>query len=62
MDAAEQYCPDAGGVRHAGLESGGHQQAGTDIDTLYAKLREYSIASANNDTLGMGKALEDMNT
>lgn len=37
------------------------QQADSAIDTLYGKLREYSIASANNDNLGMAKALEDMN-
>ena len=36
------------------------QQADAAIDTLYAKLREYSIASANGDQLGMAKALEEM--
>lgn len=38
------------------------RQADSAIDTLYGKLREYSIAAANNDQLGMAKALEDMNT
>jgi TP901 family phage tail tape measure protein len=37
------------------------QAADAAIDTLYGKLREYSIAANNGDTLGMAKALEDMN-
>ncbi|MEA5016943.1 MAG: phage tail tape measure protein [Candidatus Limiplasma sp.] len=37
------------------------RQTDAAIDTLFGKLREYSIAAANNDTLGMAKALEDMN-
>ena len=37
------------------------RQAGTAMDALYAKLREYSIAASNHDALGMAKALEDMN-
>jgi len=36
------------------------QAAGTGIDTLAEKLREYSIAAGNNDTQAMGKILEDM--
>lgn len=36
------------------------RQTDAAIDTLYAKLREYSIASANGDQLGMAKALEEM--
>ena len=37
------------------------QDADAAIDTLYSKLREYSIAASNGDNLGMAKALEDMN-
>ena len=36
------------------------QAADSAIDTLYSKLREYSIAANNGDTFGMAKALEDM--
>ena len=62
MDAAEQYAQTLAGIVMPIWNQEDIQQAGTDIDTLYAKLREYSLASANNDTLGMGKALEDMNS
>ena len=61
MDAAEQYALTLAGIVMPVWNQEDIQQAGADIDTLYAKLREYSITSANNDTLGMGKALEDMN-
>jgi len=60
--AAEQYAQTLAGIVMPVWDQEDIQQAGTDIDTLYTKLREYSIATANNDTLGMGKALEDMNS
>lgn len=37
------------------------QAADSAIDTLYGKLREYSVAAASNDSLGMSQALADMN-
>jgi len=37
------------------------QQVDQDIDALYSKLGEYSLAASNGDQLGMAKALEDMN-
>lgn len=62
VDAAAQYAQTLAGIVMPVWNQEDIQQAGTDIDTLYTKLREYSIASSNNDTLGMGKALEDMNS
>jgi len=62
MEAAEEYARTLADLVMPVWQQEGIQKAGDDVDTLYAKLREYSIAASNNDTFGMGKALEDMNT
>lgn len=61
-DAAEEYAKLLQGIVMPVWNQTDIQQAGTDIDTLTDKLRAYSIAAANGDTLGMAKVLEDMNT
>lgn len=59
--AAEEYAKTLQGIVMPVWNQADIQQAGTDIDTLTGKLRDYSIAAANNDTQGMAKALEEMN-
>lgn len=61
-DAAEEYAKLLQSIVMPVWNQTDIQQAGTDIDTLTNKLRAYSIAAANGDTLGMAKVLEDMNT
>ena len=60
MDAAGEYARTLADLVMPVWQQEDIQKAGDDIDTLYAKLREYSIAASNNDALGMGTALEDM--
>ena len=59
--AAEEYAKTLQGMVMPVWNQEDIQQAGADIDALTEKLRAYSIAAANNDTLGMGKVLEEMN-
>ncbi len=60
LEAAGEYAKTLADLVMPVWQQADIQKAGTDIDTLYAKLREYSIAASDNDALGMGKALEDM--
>ena len=59
--AALEYAALLAGIVMPVWNSADIQQVDSDIDALYTKMREYSVAASNADQLGMSRALADMN-